>query len=157
MKEPVIISYQPRYRQYFIDLNTEWLQKYFVVEPHDQNVFNNIEKLILEPGGEIFFCMYDDKVVGTVAMERMDDKSFELTKMAVTEQYKGKGFSKLLMQACIDFAKQKGITKIVLLSNRLLVPAISLYKKFGFKEVPLDPTDYSRANIQMELELAGNN
>lgn len=157
MKEPVIISYQPRYRQHFIDLNTEWLRKYFVVEPHDQNVFTNIEKLILEPGGEIFFCLYDDKVAGTVAMERMDDTTFELTKMAVTEQYKGKGFSKLLMQACIDFAKNRGISKMVLLSNRSLVPAISLYRKFGFKEVPLDPTDYSRANIQMELQLSDNN
>ncbi len=148
-----IITYNPLYRQNFIDLNSEWLQKYFTVEPHDQNVFDHIEEVILDPGGEIFFCLYDKKVVGTVAMERVNDTRFELTKMAVTELYKGKGFSKLLMEACISFAKEKGIKKIFLLSNRSLTPAIHLYSKYGFKEVPLAPTDYSRANIQMELEI----
>lgn len=153
MSHTQIIPYDPLYRQNFIDLNTEWLQKYFTVEPHDKNVFDNLEDVILKPGGEIFFCLYDNKVVGIVAMERLDDATFELTKMAVTEEYKGKGFSKLLMEACINFANEKGISKIFLLSNRSLTPAITLYSKYGFKEVPLKPTDYSRANIQMELEV----
>jgi N-acetylglutamate synthase-like GNAT family acetyltransferase len=153
MPHPQIITYSPVYRQNFIDLNTEWLQKYFTVEPHDQNVFDHLEDVILVPGGEIFFCLYDNKVVGTVAMERINGDTFELTKMAVTELHKGKGFSKLLMEGCISFARKKGIKKIILLSNRSLTPAITLYSKFGFKEVPLDPTDYSRANIQMELEI----
>ena len=145
MNNAQIITYQPKYRQNFIDLNKEWLQKYFVVEPHDVHVFNNIE--------EVFFCKCNDEIVGTAAMQKIDEQSFELVKMAVTEAFQGKGFSNLLMQACIDFAKGKSISKIVIVSNRSLKTAINLYKKFGFVEVPLDTTDYSRANIQMELIL----
>ena len=148
-----ILPYTSLYRQHFIDLNTEWLEKYFTVEPHDQQVFDKIEEVILAPGGEIFFCQYNDEIAGTVAMQKIDEDTFELAKMAVTEKYQGKGLSNLLMSACIDFAVKQKASKIILLSNRSLIPAISLYTKFGFKEVPLDPTDYSRANIQMELVL----
>lgn len=148
-----IITYTPAYRQHFIDMNMEWLQKYFVPEQHDTDVFNNLEELILIPGGQIFFCLYNNEVAGTVAMQKIDDTTFELAKMAVTEKYKGKGLSNLLLENCIQFAKKKNITKVILLSNTALEPAINLYRKFGFKEVPLGTRDYARANIQMELVL----
>ena len=151
-----IIAYHPAYKQNFIDLNKAWLKKYFVVEPHDDEVFANIEKIIINAGGEIFFCIYDGEIAGTAAMQKHGERIFELTKTAVTEKHQGKGLSKLLMQACINFAREKRAEKIFLLSNRALTPAISLYKKFGFKEVPLDPNDYVRADIQMELNLENN-
>lgn len=153
MNNAHIITYFPQYRQHFIDLNTEWLTKYFVVEPHDDHVFNNIEEVILSPGGQIFFCKYNNEIVATAAMQKIDEHSFELIKMAVTEAHQGKGFSNLLMEACIRFAKDKSTSKIIILSNRSLKAALHLYSKFGFTEVPLNPTDYSRADIQMELVL----
>lgn len=149
-----IKPYHPSLRQKFIDLNTEWLEKYFVVEPHDQQVFDDIEGIILAPGGEIFFCEYNHEIVGTVAMQKMDDGTFELAKMAVTEKYQGMGFSNLLMESCIAYGRSKRASKIILFSNRSLTPAITLYTKFGFKEVSLSLTDYARANIQMELVLS---
>jgi len=153
MQATEIITYHPSYRQNFVDLNKEWLQKYFTVEPHDQNTFDHLEQEILEPGGEIFFCLYDNEVAGTVAMQKIDEETFELAKMAVSEKYKGKGLSNILMETCIRFARDKGVSKIILLSNRSLTPAINLYRKFSFREVPMGETDYSRANIQMELVL----
>ena len=154
MNQVEVIAYSPAYREYFIDLNIEWLEKYFAIEPHDKIVFENIEELILKPGGEIFFIRCGDEIVGTAAMQKIDSHSYELIKMAVTEKHQGKGFSKLLMKNCIAFAKKKMASKIIILSNRSLLPALSLYKAFGFTEVPLEATDYSRANIQMELRLA---
>ena len=42
----------------------------------------------------------------------------------------------------------------MLYSNRILEPAIALYKKVGFKEVSLEKdVYYERANIKMKLEL----
>ncbi len=148
-----ISTYNPTYRQNFIDLNTEWLEKYFAVEPHDLQTFKKLEVEILQNDGEIFFCKDGEQVVGTVAMQKLEDGIYELAKMAVTEIYQGKGISNQLMEECIAFAKAKKAKKIILLSNRSLLPALSLYKKYGFIEVPLAETDYSRANIQMELTL----
>lgn len=57
------------------------------------------------------------------------------------------------MDACIAFAKTKKAEKIFLVSSTKLQTALNLYKKYNFIEVPLDETDYDRADIQMELIL----
>lgn len=50
----VIVSYEPQYVSSFKDLNVAWLEKYFVVEPYDAEVLSNLEKYILNKGGDIF-------------------------------------------------------------------------------------------------------
>jgi hypothetical protein len=92
-------------------------------------------------------------VVGTCALIRQDDLTFELAKMAVAPSYHRRGIGFALGKHCIDMAKATAIKKIVLLSNTMLAPAIGLYKKLGFVETPLPTTDYQRANIHMEIDL----
>ncbi len=74
--------------------------------------------------------------------------------MGVSPKAQGKGIGKLLAQHIIDQAKQLGAKKIFLESNRKLSPAISLYKKLGFKEIPNISSPYARSDIQMELTFA---
>ncbi len=85
-----IISYEPQFSQIFKDLNIAWLQKYFWVEPHDEEVLGKPEKYIIEPGGNIFFVKEGEQIIGTVALMKMQEGVFELTKMAVTPQSQGK-------------------------------------------------------------------
>jgi len=52
------------------------------------------------------------------------------------------------------FAKEKPITTLILYSNRILENAIYIYRKFGFKEIPLEGENpYDRADIKMKLNL----
>lgn len=148
-----IITYLPQYKEDFIRLNKAWLEKYFYVEPHDLETFNTIEEDIITNGGQIFFCVIDHKIAGTVAMIKASEKVYELAKMAVDENFQGLKLSNLLMEASIEFAKEKQAEKIFLVSNRILKPALNLYLKYNFIEVLMDETDYERANIQMELIL----
>lgn len=148
-----IISYHPQYKADFIRLNKAWLEEYFYVEPHDMAVFENIESDIIETGGEIFFCLVNDEIAGTVAMIKVTDVIYELAKMAVDKKFQGLKLSNLLMEASIEFARQNKAKKIFLVSNRILKPALNLYSKYNFVEVPMDETDYDRADIQMELIL----
>ena len=136
----------------FKNLNVEWLEKYFEVEPYDKEVLSNPEKYILEKGGKIFFAKLEDKIIGTVAL-MPKNSSFELTKMAVTDKIQSKGIGSLLMQKCIDEAKNLGLKEIFLFSNTKLDKAINLYKKVGFLEEHFDSSDYKRANIYMTLKL----
>jgi GNAT superfamily N-acetyltransferase len=147
-----IVTYKSIYKNKFIQLNKEWLEKYFKVEPHDEEQFENVEELIIDMDGQIFFIENNNELVGTVAMQKLDDATYELTKMAITEKHQGLGYSNLLMEAAIDFGKSKN-AKIVLWSNRKLETAIELYKKFNFVEMPLLQAEYERANIYMELDL----
>lgn len=148
-----IIGYRPEYRSHFVSLNKAWLEEFFYVEQHDIDAFEKLEDIILKPGGEIFFCLVDDDIAGTVAMQKVDDATYELAKLAVDKKFQGQKLSYLLMDACIDFAKAKKAKKIMLMSSTKLDTALNLYRKYHFEEVPLDETDYDRADIQMELIL----
>lgn len=147
-----IIDFEPKYREDFKNLNVEWLEKYFEVEPYDKEVLSNPEKYILEKGGKIFFAKFEDKIIGTVAL-MPKNSSFELTKMAVTDKIQSKGIGSLLMQKCIDEARNLDLKEIFLFSNTKLDKAINLYKKVGFLEEHFDSSDYKRANIYMTLKL----
>lgn len=148
-----IIAYQPQFAKNFYELNVEWLEKYFYVEPYDEKVLSNPKEFILDAGGFIFFAKHKNEIVGTVAL--INQKTFyELSKMAVSPEQRGLKIGLKLMNHCIEFAKEKNWTSITLYSHRTLVPAITLYKKIGFKEVELEKeSHYERSDIKMLLEL----
>lgn len=131
-------------------LNIEWLKKYFKVEPKDEIVLSNPQGEIIDKGGMIFYAKYNDTIIGTVSLIKIDNTTFELSKMAVTDNVQGLGIGKKLMEHCLAVAKENDIQKLILYSNRSLLPAIHLYEKFGFAEVPLEGGIYERADIKME-------
>ena len=131
-------------------LNLEWLKKHFIVEPKDEIVLSDPQGQIIDKGGMIFYAKYNNDIVGTVSLMKIDNTTYELSKMAVTDSVQGLGVGKELILHCLAVAEEKGIEKLILYSNRKLLPAIHLYKKFGFIEVPLQGGVYVRADIKME-------
>jgi ribosomal protein S18 acetylase RimI-like enzyme len=131
-------------------LNLEWLTKYFKVEAKDEKILSNPQLEIIDKGGMIFYAKYQEKIIGTVSLIKMEDGSYELSKMAVTDSVQGLGVGKKLLEHCILIAQEKQIKKIILYSNRSLLAAIHLYEKFGFEEITLEDGIYERANIKME-------
>ena len=148
-----IIKFSDEYSKYFTDLNMAWLQKYFVVEPIDHEILSNPKKHILGQGGFIFFAKVNKQIAGTFALIKINETVYELAKMAVEERFQGKKIGNKLLEFCIEEGKRLKADKIILFSNKQLEPAIHLYKKFGFKEVPLGNTEYQRANIKMEVNI----
>jgi GNAT superfamily N-acetyltransferase len=150
-----IISYTPEFASEFKKLNIAWLEKYFWVEPHDEEVLGDPNKFIIEPGGAIFFVKENEDIIGTVALMKMEDGIFELTKMAVTPAAQGKKIGQLLMEHTINFAKEKKWEKLIIYSNRKLENAVYIYEKYGFIEIPLEENNpYSRGDIKMKLNLS---
>ncbi len=145
-----IIGFEPGLAKDFKDLNLAWLQKYFEVEPADEKVLYDPQGQVIDKGGFIFFAKSGNTVAGTVTLLKLNETVYELAKMAVEESFQGKKIGNRLLEYCIDFAKDLDIQKLVLYSNRKLLPALHLYKKFGFVEVPLGNTDYKRSDIKME-------
>lgn len=149
-----IISYDKIYAPFFYKLNIEWLQTFFYVEPFDEEVLSKPETYIINKGGFIFFAKNNAKIIGTVALMPTDIKGvLELTKMAVLPEERGKKFGQQLLQYCINFALSRDLKGLLLYSNTKLKNAIYLYRKYGFKELELEPNNpYERADIKMLLE-----
>jgi GNAT superfamily N-acetyltransferase len=95
----------------------------------------------------------NDEIVGTCALIKIDDNTYELAKMAVTEKARGKGIGWLLGQAVINKARNLEAKTVLIESNTVLEPAINLYQKLGFRKIVGQPSPYERCNIQMELKL----
>ena len=125
-----------------------------MLENEDLPVFGDPAGRIVAPGGEGFFLLDDDGVRGTCAVIRHDAETYELAKMAVAPTARGRGYGDRLVEAAIAFARGAGAHRLMLVSNTRLAPALTLYRKHGFRDVPLDPANgYSRADIQLELQL----
>ena len=69
----VFDTYKTEYDAPFKQLNLHWLEQYFVVEPHDNEVLSDPYRFIIEPGGDILVVLSEGKVAGVVAL--MPDES----------------------------------------------------------------------------------
>ena len=150
----VFDTYKTEYDAPFKQLNLHWLEQYFVVEPHDDEVLSDPYRFIIEPGGDILVVLLEEKVAGVVALMPDENGVFEMTKMAVDTNLRGQKIGQKLLQYTLDFARDKGLDQLILYSNRKLENAIYLYRKFGFEEIPLEtPNPYERADIKMKIKL----
>jgi putative acetyltransferase len=145
-----IIDFDPKYAAAFKQLNLEWLDKYNLTEPADIAMLENYQEEILDNGGVIFLAQVNNKIVGTAALINEGNGIMELAKMAVTKPYRGKGISKLLIEKCLERARELGTRKIVLVSNSKLATALSLYEQYGFVHVQPVESHYSNADVRME-------
>jgi putative acetyltransferase len=149
-----IVPFQPALAAHFERLNREWIERYFVVEPPDLAVFENPQGAIVAPGGQILFAVEGESVLGTCAVLKLADGEMELAKMAVAPPAQGRGIGRLLGEAAIAFARAAGASRLVLVSNSRLAPALALYQRLGFRHAPL-PHDsgYTRGDVYMTLDL----
>lgn len=152
-----LLTYEPSLQPHFERLNKWWIERYFTVEPVDEDVLGHPDKHIIEKGGEIIFAKADDKIVGTVALKPIDSTTAEMTKMGVDEAYHGYKIGRKLVEAILNLARSKGLTRVVLYSSTKLVTALAMYEKLGFREIPVEAGRYKRSDIKMEILLTEEN
>lgn len=151
-----IVTYQKKYEQDFIDLNTAWVERFFVMEEEDREILYHAEDY-MEKGGMIFFAIEDDKVLATCMVYPLSANVWEICKLAAVGQHTGKGAGSAVFKACMDYAVEHGAEKITLISNHILKQALHIYDKFGFQRVELNRgNEYQRADVQCEYIVPGN-
>ncbi len=79
----------------------------------------------------------------------------ELVKMYLAPEARGKGLAKLLMQQCLQTAKEKGFTKLYIETMQELATAVGMYEKSGFVYLPqpLGNSGHGDCGIWMLKEL----
>jgi GNAT superfamily N-acetyltransferase len=148
--EVEIIDFSMELKDHIKTLNLEWIKVHFKVEDKDERILSNPQEEIIDKGGKIFYARYNGEIVGTVSLLKINDVTFELTKMAVTEGFQGLGIGKKMLEHLFIIAKGERIEKLIIYSARKLKSAIHLYLKYGFIEIPLEVGVYERADIKLE-------
>ena len=141
----------------FRTLNEEWITRYFTLEATDRETLGDPENKILRKGGQIFMVYDAHQPVGCVALIPMGDGVYELSKMAVSPELRGKGIGRRLLEHAVAQAKLIGAKSLFLGSNARLANAVHLYESIGFRHVPaerLPKMAYTRANVFMEMPLS---
>lgn len=144
-----IVEFTSKYASAFKDLNEAWIKKFFELEEEDVKALNNPNKII-DDGGYIFVALLDGKEVGVCALRKIDNDTFEFSKMAVDEGVQGLGIGKNLGETAIQKARSVGAKRVYLEGNTRLEASIHLYRKLGFEEFDWETSSYKRVNIMME-------
>lgn len=101
-----------------------------------REVFNRMTAL---PGYELIVAEEAGTVVGTTVLAVLPGFAHGVSPFAVIEylvvdeEHRGKGIGKLLMEYCIDRAKEAGCYKIMLTSDNRRTEAHEFYRSLGFE------------------------
>lgn len=150
----IVRKFQPGDEAAFYSLNESWILEHFFMDERDKRILGDPVSTVIDPGGEIFFIEKSGIVVGCCALLPMEDRSWEVAKMAVAGTQRGKGLGRQLLASVIEHAKAVGACKLCLKTSSLLQPAIHLYRSMGFQIVASENSMLcrnARADVFMEL------
>ena len=149
-----IQPYRPDHAAAWRSLNEDWLLAGgYSLEAKDQLVLSDPQGVILDRGGHIFIAERDGAPVGCCSLMAMADGGFEVGKMAVTGAARGLNLGWRRLEACEAAARGQGAPRLYLETNAAQTHAIALYRRFGFVDLPPQPTPYARCNVWMEKPL----
>lgn len=151
-----IVDYDDeRHREAFRKLNEQWIRALFVVEEEDLEQMGNPIESIISKGGFIYMAEYKGEAVGCFGALPCSKPEYdwELVKFAVNPAIQGKGIGSRIIEACLRRIRYLGGKTIFLESNKKCAAAVHLYEKYGFKHIPVENSEYVRADVWMERTL----
>jgi ribosomal protein S18 acetylase RimI-like enzyme len=149
-----ITTWREDYAEHFAALNRDWITRFFRLEPSDLKILGNPKGEIIDKGGQIFFAVRGNDVVGCCALVHHPDTGrYELAKMAVSPAAQGLGIGTLLGRTLMKYAGANGVDSIYLEANTRLTASVKLYYSLGFKKVEMDSPVYERCDLYMEARV----
>ena len=99
---------------------------------------NNLGKFT-EPDGRLLLVEVDGEIAGTISLRKIREDAGEIKRMYVKPKFRGKKLGNLMVEKVISISEENGFTKLFLDTAIFMSSAVSLYKKFGFKEIDSYP------------------
>lgn len=128
-------------------------EKYLKQQDYEEEFHNPAIKYGL-PSGRLFLMKSNGLPIGCVALRKVDDLNCEMKRLYIRPQFRGNGYSHLLIQKVIESAKEIGYEYIILDTLPYLETALKLYKRYGFEEIepfndnPMGNSIYMRLKIE---------
>lgn len=138
------------------------MQMLYGVHPHNPN--EQVELDILQinkfqpPYGQLILAIYESKVCGVGSLKSINSEIGEIKRMFVDPTTRRVGAGRAILEGLLNEAKKVGYKKVRLDSPKFMGAAHSLYRSFGFKEIPVYPEveipeEFRQYLLFMELDL----
>lgn len=148
-----VISYDEKYKNQVIDLilHIQNIEYFVGLSIEDQPDLLDIKKSYFDDGGSFWIAINDnDKVIGTLGLQKREQNIGILKKFFVHKNYRGKefGISMKLYEQLLKHAKIKKMNSIILDTPSVAIRSHSFYKKAGFRAITKEqlPLNYEFAD-----------
>ncbi len=94
----------------------------------------SVERLLAE--AVAFFLLRSDATPAACGGVKLFDEYGELKRMYVREQFRGRGFGRLMLDHLADYTRAQGITLLRLETGIHQHAAIRMYERAGFERIP---------------------
>ncbi len=88
------------------------------------------------PGGAVIIARQEGAPCGCIALRRIDDHTCEMKRLYVRPGSRGEGVGAELVRRIIETARGLGYAAMRLDTLPSMKSAVSLYRSFGFAEIP---------------------
>lgn len=136
-------------------------EQIYIIENLEKKCFNHpwtdvmIEEDMMHDFSDFFVLKIDDKNVGYVNIWTIDN-SIELNRICIDPIFRKKGYGKFLLGHIVEILKDNDLDRIILEVADNNKPAISLYDKFGFKDIHIRKKYYDDGADALIKELVIN-
>ena len=107
------------------------------ISANDQPDLFDIENFYQKDNGNFWIAIYDNEVVGSIALIDIGNKQVALRKMFVHQDYRGKGTGTAhkLFESLLSWSKDKSVQSIYLGTTEKMHAAQRFYINKGFVEI----------------------
>lgn len=138
--ETKIIEFADKYQKQIIELILKIQNDEYKINLglDEQNDLLNIKSEYISSGGNFWiFLDNEDKVIGTIALQKLTNSVAILKKFFVDSRFRGPayGVGAKLYENLISFAKRSGFKQIILDTPAVATRSHNFYRKAGFRMI----------------------
>ncbi|MGM0168528.1 hypothetical protein IGI39_004283 [Enterococcus sp. AZ135] len=152
MSEVTIVPFEEKYTQEVVDLILPIQREEFNIDIsiEDQPDLLIIKKEYIDTGGNFWVALADNKVVGTIALVKLENHCGAIKKMFAAKAFRGeKRVGKKLLDTLVSYCKAQGYERLYLGTVDVLKAAQKFYKKNDFELIDKTemPKDYHLMDV----------
>jgi putative acetyltransferase len=113
---------------------------------------NDVQTHYFENGGLFLAVLDGDKIIGSGAIRKLDDRTAELKRIWLLEAYHGQGIGFRLVNALFGFAREQVYFRVRLQTSPQQTRAIAFYRRFGFSDIACYNDENGAVSMEINLD-----
>ena len=127
-------------------------KQYLDLQHYDEEL-KHLETKYGRPYGRLYLAYFDGKPAGCIGLKMIDETNCEMKRLYVRPEFRGKHIGGALVRQIIADAKEIGYSHMFLDTLPFLKNAISMYKSYGFYEIPSYNNSPMEGLVYLRLDL----